>query len=222
VTVPAPPLPTEWAVPPELTILDLPGIGPVIGAHECCVAVEKTLLTWLPSFTAALTAAGGISLGPILRAEQLPDAASAATWGTPALFVSSPGLVGKPQIYRDAYTATWQVDVTIGDRGDSWRDTQERVRRWLALAIRTLVLNPALGDLGASGVTWDLEGYARGPANAGRTLGLGALSVLVTVSSVIDLAARPELPADPGDAPGEAPTATELDLSYARLDTEDT
>lgn len=219
-TVPAPPVVRAWPAVPDLEDLDLGAIGTVAGAEEACLAVEATLLTWLPSYVVALTNAGGPELGVLTRSEQLPDSSTESSWGTPALFMSSPGTVARPVRSRSTYLATWQVNATVVDRGADWRDTQQRLRRWVDL-MRTVVLQHRGLTGECSGADWISDGYARGTTS--RTLGYGTVAFSVPMAGVVDLTARPELPELPTSGPGSAPTVAAFDttdLILTRIDTE--
>lgn len=188
-------------------------IGPLVDVDDVCLAAETTLQTWLPSVLAEITAASSIALPNPATYEQLASDADSTAAEYPAVSVSSPGLSAAPERHGDgSYTLTWQLDVTVGIRGASYRATAQQIRKYVSAVRVTLAQHSALGGI-AETTTFKTEAFAKAKPTAGRTFALGGASFDVRVPNAMNDMSGATTPPIPPDLNPDAPTATSTDIT---------
>lgn len=168
----------------------------IVSADELLVALETTLRDHLPATVAALVAQHGWvadDFPTILEWQQLPTLEALSTADTPAMAVTSPGLVGEPAYSRadGGYRATWALSAGIYDRGEDHAHVQAKIRRWCAAVRLTVRAHRTLGGV-ATGSTWIGDRYGLKPnRDQARTLGMGAVAFNVSALVIDTLGAPP-------------------------------
>lgn len=170
----------------------------LITADDVCDAVEEVLKDHLHELVVLLGWNAGKGLKPVTTWEQVPTLPALTSAKVPVGAITSGGLVDKPKRNGNgSYDATWRIAVGVWDRGDSYRDTARRVRRFAAAVRAALATHRSLGGL-ADSLVWVTEAYDEIPdRGSARTLGGAVVGFNVTVKNVLDPAALAPLPGPP-------------------------
>ncbi len=139
--------------------------------------VESLLKAQLPSLLPPLAAQEGMEL-PFPRTwNRLADFTLIAETQSPAVVVTTPGIVGAPDGGGCRIpVAAWGVRVFIVARGRTFEETADRVAAYVAAVRSALLEAGGLPGLSTS-VRWTGETYAELATDQTRTVGAGSVSV---------------------------------------------
>lgn len=182
--------------------------GPIVGAPALRRAIRTTLQLWLPGAVAEAARQNGDdpTTIPAVRSWRVVSLAQAQEDQLPAVFVTSPGMVGAPRRHGSGlYEATWNATVTVAARDQSHEATADLIGIYTA-AVRTVCMQrPSFGGFAAS-TAWAGEEYDAIEAKAGRTLAAGFVDLTVVVLDVLNAFGGPATPpVDPLALPGNWP-----------------
>lgn len=198
---------------------DLEIFGPLVMWSDVADATTLTLQRWIATYLGMVDRKLGKPAGWL----PLPgsyvtsnDANHFPEDAPPATVVAVPGTLGQPKREgQGKYRAEWDVRITVFVQAPD-RDSTQRLAGYYGAAIRSLILGKrSLGDF-AQGTTWHGEFYQTRVADRDqRTLGSCENRFCVDVRDVVQAPNGPLNPAtDPGTAPADWPTATDVHINY--------
>lgn len=194
-------------------------MGPLVTAVEIRKATQDRLEEWLPAYLAELGRRYERDLPPPRTWRRLPDFRALTDDQSPALVVTSPGLVTEADRDGDGeYSATWQVNVFLAVRGQTFEETADLVGLYTA-AVRACLGQQGIDIANARRPRWRGEGYNELAAGKARTIGGGMVSFAVHVGAVLDEYAGPSILPDPPEYKFvDVDPAEEVNISVDRLD----
>lgn len=174
----------------------LMAVGVLAGAHNVRRAMLEMLTADLPPILEAAKVmeleAGGLDAATAALVvaprtwTRLPDFRALQADQTPAVVVTTPGLMGDPVRRGDGlYDVIWQLRLLVVVRGDTYDRTADLVGFYVA-CLRLAALRNRIDVDGAQRATWlPGESYHELATDAARTIGAGVVPVAVPVKDAI-------------------------------------